>query len=409
MEVGDEVKHLVVGDPVIALSNHSFCTNVVTKGYMATLLPECLGYTDGAGVPITFLTVDYALNQAARLQAGERILIHAGAGGIGLAAIQFAQAIGAEIYATAGQDFKRDYLRSLGVEHVMDSRSLDFVDEIKALTDGEGVDVVLNALAGEFIPASMSLLRPFGRFLEIGKKDIYANTQMGLYPFRNNLSFFGIDLGQFSFVRKEELLEMFEALMIRFSSGELHPSPVREFPLESMGKGFEYLARAEHIGKVVFTIEQNMDDDDRVEERFNARFGAGIGMREGLEVFDRLISSDEAPGQVMIAAQALDDQARIARHEAGGGQRRLVDTEYRDPETTTEELLKQIWENTLGMTQIGVDDDFAELGGDSINAIMLQVRVNETFNMDLTLAVLLSHPTITILGKLVDDSVVEVS
>ena len=409
LEVGDEVKHLGVGDPVIALSEHSFSTNVVTKGHMATLLPECLGYTDGAGVPITFLTVDYALNQAARLQAGERILIHAGAGGIGLAAIQFAQAIGAEIYATAGQDFKRDYLRSLGVEHVMDSRSLDFVDEINVLTDGEGVDVVLNALAGEFIPASMSLLRPFGRFLEIGKKDIYANTQMGLYPFRNNLSFFGIDLGQFSFVRKEELLEMFEALMIRFSSGELHPSPVREFPLKSMGKGFEYLARAEHIGKVVFTVEQNMDDNDRVEERFNARFGAGIGMREGLEVFDRLISSDEAPGQVMIAAQALDDQARMARHEAGGGQRRLVDTEYRDPETTTEELLKQIWENTLGMTKIGVDDDFGELGGDSINAIMLQVRVNETFNLDLTLAVLLSHPTIKILGKLVDDSVVEVS
>ena len=86
LEVGDEVKHLVVGDPVIALSDDSFSTNVVTKGHMATLLPECLGFTDGAGVPITFLTVDYALNQAARLQAGERILIHAGAGGIGGAA-----------------------------------------------------------------------------------------------------------------------------------------------------------------------------------------------------------------------------------------------------------------------------------------------------------------------------------
>ena len=409
VEVGNEVKHLAEGDPVIALSNHSFSTNVVTKGHMATLLPECLGYTDGAGVPITFLTVDYALNEAARLQPGERILIHAGAGGIGLAAIQFAQAIGAEIYATAGQDFKRDYLRSLGIEHVLDSRSLDFVDEINALTDGEGVDVVLNALAGEFIPASMSLLRPFGRFLEIGKKDIYADTQMGLYPFRNNISYFGIDLGQFSVYRKEELLKMFEALMLRFSSGELHPSPVREFPLESMGKGFEYLARTQHIGKVVFTVEQNMDDEDRVEERFNARFGSGIGMREGLEVFERLISSDETPGQVMIASQALDDQARIARHQSGGGQRRLVETEYRDPETTTEELLKQIWENTLGITPIGIDDDFGELGGDSINAIMLQVSVNETFNLDLTLAVLLSHPTIAILGKLVDESVAEVS
>ena len=88
-----------------------------------------------------------------------------------------------------------------------------------------------------------------------------------------------------------------------------------------------------------------------------------------------------------------------------GGQRRLVDTEYRDPETTTEELLKQIWETTLGVTPIGIDDHFSELGGDSINAIMLQVSVNEAFKLDLTLAVFLSHPTIKILGKLVDDSV----
>lgn len=407
IEVGNEVKHLSVGDPVIALCNHSFSTNVVTQGHMATLLPECLSYANGAGIPITFLTVDYALNQAARLQPGERILIHAGAGGIGLAAIQFAQAIGAEIYATAGQDFKRDYLRSLGIEHVLDSRSLDFVDDINALTDGEGVDVVLNALAGEFIPASMSLLKPFGRFLEIGKKDIYSNTQMGLYPFRNNLSFFGIDLGQFSIYRKEELLKMFEKLMIRFSSGELRPSPVREFSLENMGKGFEYLARAEHIGKVVFTIEQNADDGDRIVERFNSRFGTGIGMREGLEVFNRLLSSDESPHQVLIAANAIDDQTRIARHQSGGGQRRIVDTEYRDPQSTTEELLKQIWENTLGITPIGVDDHFAELGGDSINAIMLQASVNDAFKLDLTLAVFLSHPTISILGKLVDDTVKE--
>ena len=407
VEVGEEVEHLSVGDPVIALSNFSFSTHVVTKGHMATLLPESLTFSDGAGIPITFLTVDYALNEAARLKPGERILIHAGAGGIGLAAIQMAQAVGAEIYTTAGQDFKRDYLRSLGIEHVLDSRSLDFVEQIKELTDGEGVDVVLNALAGEFIGASMSLLRPFGRFIEIGKKDIYADTQMGLYPFRNNLSYFGVDLGQFSVYRKEDLLKRFEALMLRFSSGELQPSPVREFPLEDISKGFEFVARTQHIGKVVFTIEQSMSDEDRVVQRFNARFGAGIPMAEGLAVFDRLIGSDESPAQVMIAPEALDSPARIARHQAGGSQRRLVDTEYREPETTTEELLKQIWETTLGITPIGIDDDFAELGGDSINAIMLQVSVNETFNLDLTLAVVLSHPTIAILGKLVDDSVAE--
>ena len=205
--------------------------------------------------------------------------------------------------------------------------------------------------------------------------------------------------------RKDELMDMFEQLMLRFSSGELRPSPVREFPLESIAKGFEYLARAEHIGKVVFTIDQNMDDADRIVERFNSRFGAGIGMQDGLDVFDRLLSSDESPSQVMIAAEALNSQARIARHQASGGKRRIVDTEYRDPATTTEELLKQIWEKTLGVTPIGIDDHFSELGGDSINAIMLQASINDAFKLDLTLAVFLSHPTIAVLGKMIDESV----
>ncbi|MAI77950.1 MAG: hypothetical protein CL917_03340 [Deltaproteobacteria bacterium] len=403
-EVGEDVSHLAVGDKVIAFANHCFSTNVRADGHMVTLLPECLSFTDGASLPITFLTVEYALNEAARLQEGERILIHAGTGGVGLAAVQFAQSVGAEIYATAGQDFKRDYLRDLGVEHVFDSRSLDFVDEIKEVTDGEGVDVVLNALAGEFIPASMSLLKPFGRFLEIGKKDIYADTPMGLYPFRNNLSYHGIDLGQWSEHRREDLLKMFEKLMRRFSSGALRPSPVRVFPLTDIDKGFEFLARTQHIGKVVFSVDQNMTPDDLEVQNFNARFGTGIGMRDGLDALNRLVCSDEAPAQVMAAAEALDSLSRLARHQSGGALRRVVDTEYRDPQSTTEELLKQIWEQTLGVTPIGVDDDFAELGGDSITAIMLQVSVADTFNLDLSLSALLSFPTIAILGEKIDES-----
>ena len=127
---------------------------------------------DAAGIPIVFLTAAYAINTLAGLKKGERILIHAAAGGVGLAAVQLAQQIGAEIFATAGHEEKREYLRSLGVEHVMDSRSLDFVDAVKELTNGEGIDVVLNSLAGEFIPAGLGLLRYRGRFLEIGKRDI---------------------------------------------------------------------------------------------------------------------------------------------------------------------------------------------------------------------------------------------
>jgi phthiocerol/phenolphthiocerol synthesis type-I polyketide synthase C len=119
-----------------------------------------------------FLTAYYALVEVARLRRGERVLIHSAAGGIGLAAVQVAQWLGAEIYATAGNDQKRDFMRQLGVPHVMDSRTLKFADEVRALTGGYGVDVVLNALDGEALRKSFALLAPYGRFVEIGKKDI---------------------------------------------------------------------------------------------------------------------------------------------------------------------------------------------------------------------------------------------
>src|SRR5690606_24657404 len=118
-------------------------------------------------VPITFLTAHYALMQLAHLEPGERVLIHAAAGGVGLAAIQICQHIGAEIFATAGSDEKHEFLRSLGVKHIYSSRSLDFAEQILADTGREGVDVVLNSLPGEAITKSLGILRAHGRFLEI--------------------------------------------------------------------------------------------------------------------------------------------------------------------------------------------------------------------------------------------------
>src|SRR5204862_5779723 len=123
-----------------------------------------------------FLTTYYALHVLAHVSRGERVLIHSGAGGVGLAAIQIAQWRGAEIIATVGNQEKRAFLETLGVSHVMDSRSLSWVDDVLAATNGEGVDVILNSLAGEAIPKGLEILRPFGRFCEIGKRDIYANA-----------------------------------------------------------------------------------------------------------------------------------------------------------------------------------------------------------------------------------------
>ena len=147
-------------------------------------------------LPTAFLTVHYAIHNLARLSKGESILIHVASGGVGHAAIQIARARGARIFATAGSPAKRSYLESLGITDVMDSRSLAFADEIAERTGGRGVDVVLNSLAGEALERGIAALAPYGRFVELGKADIYRNSRLHLLPFKRNLTFFALDLAQ---------------------------------------------------------------------------------------------------------------------------------------------------------------------------------------------------------------------
>ena len=172
----------------------AFRRHVTTAAVFVARKPERLTRA-AAALPIACMTAS-ALSDLGRLAAGERVLIHSAAGGVGLAAVQRAQRIGAEVFATAGNEEKRAFLRSIGVRHVMDSRSFAYVDEILAHTGGSGVDVVLNSLTGDAIAHSLSVLAPYGRFLEIGKRDIYQNRQIGLAPFRKNLSYFAVDLAR---------------------------------------------------------------------------------------------------------------------------------------------------------------------------------------------------------------------
>ncbi len=177
--VGDGVSHLRVGDEVMGFAPNAFSSFVSTEAAAVVRKPQHLSVEEAAGVATAFITAHYALEHLARLRPGERVLIHGAAGGVGLAAVQIARHRQAEIFGTAGCPEKRDVLRLLGVDHVLDSRGLDFADDVMRITDGEGIDVVLNSLAGAAIPKSLGLLRRFGRFLEIGKRDLYANTRLG--------------------------------------------------------------------------------------------------------------------------------------------------------------------------------------------------------------------------------------
>jgi NADPH:quinone reductase-like Zn-dependent oxidoreductase/acyl carrier protein len=190
----------------------------------------------------------------ARLSRGERILIHSASGGTGLAAIQYARAVGAEIFATAGSEEKRSFLRSLGVEHVMDSRTLAFADEIMSRTEGRGVDVVLNSLAGEALVKSMEALAPYGRFVEIGKKDIYENSRIGLSPFRKCLSYTAIDMAGMATEKPELFAALLREVVDRFEDGTFAPLPVQAFGANEAQDAFRLMAQAKHTGKIAIRM-----------------------------------------------------------------------------------------------------------------------------------------------------------
>ncbi|QXH74835.1 SDR family NAD(P)-dependent oxidoreductase [Pseudomonas atacamensis] len=244
------------GDRVVGFGPSSMANRLVTNANAVARIPEGMSFEAAATIPSTFFTAYYALLYLARMEPGEKVLIHGAAGGVGIAAIQIAKWCGAEIYATAGCDEKRDFLRLLGVDHVFDSRSLAFADEILAITAGRGVDVVLNCLAGEAINRNLQVLKPFGRFLELGKRDYYQNTKIGLRPFRNNISYFGIDADQLMSERPDLTRHLFSDMMQLFRDGILSPLPYREFDANDVVEAFRYMQQARQIGKIVVTYRR---------------------------------------------------------------------------------------------------------------------------------------------------------
>ncbi|HKC11395.1 MAG TPA: SDR family NAD(P)-dependent oxidoreductase [Vicinamibacteria bacterium] len=253
--IGDAAGEMKLGDEVLAIAFDSLATHVLADAQLVAPRPSGLSLEDAATVPISFVTAHYALHHLARLQPGERVLIHAAAGGVGLAALQIAQQMGAEVFATAGSPDKREFLCSLGVRHVMDSRALTFADEVREMTGGEGVDVVLNSLAGEAASLSLKALRPFGRLVEIGPGHLRGNLAWPRAPFGSGLSYFAIDLDRMIRERPLYVGSLLREVVALFEQGILRPLPTRMFPVGELTEAFGYLAEARHRGKVAVRVE----------------------------------------------------------------------------------------------------------------------------------------------------------
>ncbi|MDX2088318.1 MAG: SDR family NAD(P)-dependent oxidoreductase [Kofleriaceae bacterium] len=249
VRIGGAVTHVRTGERVYLWRGGCLATRVRARGAFVFAVGETVD-SEEASCRFVFLTAWHGLVDVARIGRGDRVLIHSAAGGVGLAAIQIAQRLGAEIFATAGTEDKRAYLRTLGVEHVYDSRTLDFADEIRRDTGGQGVDVVLNALAGPAQRLSLELLRDGGRFVEIGKQDIAGGTQLSLLPFNRALSFTAVDLDRLSSSRIELCGRLAREVWTAFEQQALRALPTEVFPVARIADAFRRLASGQLIGKV---------------------------------------------------------------------------------------------------------------------------------------------------------------
>ncbi|WP_263357616.1 type I polyketide synthase [Acidicapsa ligni] len=323
LRVGANITAFQAGDAVIAISPSfqdatlfASCVNIPAA--LVVRKPQSMSFDQSAGLPCVFLTAYYALVKLAQVKRGEEVLIHAAAGGVGLAAIQVAQWLGAEVYATVGSDEKRAYIASLGVKHIMSSRTLDFRNEVLAKTNGEGVDVVLNSLAGPAIAAGLESLAPYGRFIEIGKRDIWENSKIGLNPFLRNRSFFAVDLAKSVEDRRAMVGELFGEVIALFEQGIFRALPVTVFPISQAGEAFRIMAQGKHMGKIILSMRgsdaQVHLDASRIS--FNATYliTGGLG------------------GLGLVAAEAL-----VAR-----GARQLVLVSRREPSVEAQVILDKL-------------------------------------------------------------------
>jgi len=256
VETGPEVADVAVGDAVMGLIDGTGPTAVANQ-HMLVRMPKEWSFAQAAGVPVAFLTALYGLADLAATRAGEAVLIHAGTGGVGMAAVQLARHWGAEVFVTASRG-KWDTLRAMGFDddHIGDSRTLGFEEKFLSVTDGRGIDVVLNSLAGEFVDASLRLLVRGGRFIEMGKTDIRDTQVIGdQYPAVRYRAFDLIEAGP------HRIQEMLNELTELFDARALDVLPVTTWDVRCAVEAYRFISQARHTGKVVLTMPSALADD----------------------------------------------------------------------------------------------------------------------------------------------------
>ena len=390
--VGPAAGARACGEAVIAYGAGCMQKYAIVPVDQVLALPAGLSFAQGASLPSALLTAHYALIRQARLRRGETVLIHAAAGGVGLAAMQIARQVEATILCTAGSPDKRAYLQELGAAAVFDSRSLDFVEGVRSFTGGRGVDVVLNSLTGELFVGGLDCLAPYGRFLELGVKDIHEGRMLDLRRFAKSISFTAVNVEP----GMPDFAEMFRNVVDQVRTGALTPLPHQLFPLTASRAAFEHMAQSRHVGKVVIALRP---DADRLDEPGTSR--DGLSNAEGVLLFRRALEL----GQPHLVVARSDLAARMT-HSTPLPQGNLpaassrpvsrpqLSTPFAEPEGRVETVLAGVLAQLLGVFPVGRHDDFFSLGGDSLIGTQLIAQANRALGSRLALRDLFESPTV---------------
>ncbi|WP_442934533.1 SDR family NAD(P)-dependent oxidoreductase, partial [Micromonospora sp. CPCC 205546] len=328
--VGAGVTDLAPGDRVMGIFSGSFSSVAVTDRRLLTRIPDGWSYTDAAAVPVVFLTAWYGLVELARLRAGESVLVHAAAGGVGMAAVQIARHLGAEVYGTASPG-KWPALRATGFDdaHLASSRSLDFAGEFARRTGGRGVDVVLNALSGEFVDASLGLLADGGRFVEMGKTDKRD-------PQRVAAAHPGVSYQVFDLIEAgpQKIGAMLGELMALFAGGALRPLPRRTWDVRRAPEAFRFLSQARHVGKLALSIPQASRLDGTV-------LVSGATGTLGALLCRHLVTAHDARQLLLVSRRGPDAEGAdelLADLKALGADVSIVAADLADPDAVADVL-----------------------------------------------------------------------
>lgn len=395
--VGPGVTEFAVGDEVIGYGDSLFGRYRCLPVAQAAHRPVNVDCFRAAGIPLAFLTAYYGLVEYGGLKKGEQVLIHSASGGVGLAAVAIARFLEADIIATAGSEEKRDYLRSIGIDHVLDSRSNKFAPQVMEITGGRGVDVVLNSLAGEFIELGLSTLAPHGRFIELGLKDMVENRPLGMRVFQRGIRFMALQVS----AGIPGLGDVLRRIVRHIEAGDFQPVMCRVFLQQEAAAAFRLMAGSRHMGKLVVARQPNRGRMDR---------DAGLTHEQGVEALVRGLRV--ANGNLINPLSRIVVTPRdilFGRGNAGGRETATIDfavekrtghsrpdlaTTFEAPGSDIEETLATVFQEFLGLERIGVLDNFFELGATSLDMIQICNRLKSQLNREVAVVKLFNYPTI---------------